>query len=53
MRKMRKTKILSQLSKTALLDMKWKNRDISVPEQANIPKFSKLDDMRLNEVAQS
>ena len=25
--------------------MKWKNRDISVADQANIPKFSKLDDI--------
>ena len=25
--------------------MKWKNYDINVAEQANIPKFSKLDDI--------
>ena len=25
--------------------MKWGNRDINVAEQANIPKFSKLDDI--------
>ena len=25
--------------------MKWKNRDVNVVEQANIPKFSKLDDI--------
>ena len=25
--------------------MKWKNRDINVVEQANIPKFSKLNDI--------
>ena len=26
--------------------MKWKNCDINVEEQANIPQFSKLDDIR-------
>ena len=31
--------------KPAVLDMKWKNRDINVIELANIPKFSKLDDI--------
>ena len=25
--------------------MKWKNRDINVVEQTNIPKFSKLNDI--------
>ena len=25
--------------------MKWENRDTDVVEQANIPKFSKLDDI--------
>ena len=25
--------------------MKWENRDVNVVEQANIPKFSKLDDI--------
>ena len=25
--------------------MKWENRDINVVEQANIPKFSKPDDI--------
>ena len=25
--------------------MKWENRDTNVVEQANIPKFSKLDDI--------
>ena len=25
--------------------MKWENRDINVVEQANIPHFSKLDDI--------
>ena len=28
-----------------LLDMKWKNRDINIVEQENIPQFSKLDDI--------
>ena len=32
-------------SKPAVLDMKWKNRDINVVERANIPKFSKLGDI--------
>ena len=26
--------------------MKWKNRDVIVAEQTNIPQFSKLDDIR-------
>ena len=25
--------------------MKWKNRDINIMKQANIPKFSKLDNI--------
>ena len=25
--------------------MKWKNRDVNVVEQANIPQFSELDDI--------
>ena len=31
--------------KPPVLDMKWENRDINVAEWANIPKFSKLDDI--------
>ena len=31
--------------KSHVLDMKWENRDINVVEWANIPKFSKLDDI--------
>ena len=30
---------------TAVLDMKWENRDHNVVERANIPKFSRLDDL--------
>ena len=37
--------MLSKLSKAAYLDTKWENRDINVVEQANIPHFSKLDDI--------
>ena len=29
-----------------MLDIKFENRDINVVEQANIPKFGKLDDIR-------
>ena len=32
-------------SKPPDLDMKWKNCDINVLEQANTPKFRKLDDI--------
>ena len=28
-----------------MIDMKWENRDIYVVEQANITKFSKLDEI--------
>ena len=38
--------MLSKISKTVCLDTKWKNRDIIVVEQANIPHLSKLDDVR-------
>ena len=31
--------------KPPVLNMKWVNRDINVVEWANIPKFSKLDDI--------
>ena len=31
--------------KPPVLDMKWKNHDINVVERANIPKFSKLDNI--------
>ena len=31
--------------KPPVLDMNWENRDINVVERANIPKFSKLDDI--------
>ena len=41
--KTRKTKILSQLSKAACFRYEVGNRDINVVEQADIPKFSKLD----------
>ena len=37
--------MLSKLSKAAYLDTKWENRDINVVQQANIPHFSKLDDI--------
>ena len=45
--------MLSKLSEAAYyyyffltyLDTKWENRDINVVEQANIPHFSKLDDI--------
>ena len=32
-------------SKPPVLDMKWENRDANVVEEANIPKFSKLDNI--------
>ena len=44
LRRIRKTKILSQLSKTPYFRLKWENRDINVAEQANIAKFSKPGD---------
>ena len=31
--------------KRPVLDMKWENHDINVVEQANIPKFSKVDNI--------
>ena len=37
--------MLCRLSKVVYLDTKWKNRDISVVEQADIPHFRKLDDI--------
>ena len=39
--------MLSQLSKSPVLDMKWENRNINAVtfQRANIPKFSKLDDI--------
>ena len=37
--------MLSQLSKPSVLDMEWENCDISILERANIPQFSKLDDI--------
>ena len=39
--------MLSLLSKVPpLLDMMWENRDSNVAEWANIPKPSKLDDIK-------
>ena len=37
--------MLSQLSKPSVLDMEWENCDIIILERANIPQFSKLDDI--------
>ena len=37
--------MLSQLSKPSVLDMEWENCDISILERANIPQFSKLDNI--------
>ena len=31
--------------KPPVLNMEWANRDINVVEWANIPKFSRLDDL--------
>ena len=36
---------VSRTSDELFFDLKWKNRDANVVEQANIPKFSKLDDI--------
>ena len=43
LRKIRKNKILSQLSDAAWFT--YEDYDINVVEQANIPKFSELDDI--------
>ena len=44
--KKRKTKkCYLSYPKPSLLDIKWENCDISILERANIPKFSKLDDI--------
>ena len=45
MGKIRKTEMLSKLSKSAYFDTKWENCDINVVEQADIPHFSKLDNI--------
>ena len=46
MRKIRKTEMLSKLSKGGYLDTKWENREINLVEQhADIPHFSKLEDI--------
>ena len=37
--------MLSKLSKAGYLDTKSENCDINIVEQANIPHFSKLDDI--------
>ena len=39
------TKYYISYPKPSVLDMKQQNRDINVMKEAQIPKFSKLDDM--------
>ena len=36
---------VSRTSDELFFDLKWENRDANVVDQANIPKFSKLDDI--------
>ena len=46
LRKIRKTKVhYLNYPQWPVLDMKWENRDINIVERANIPKFSKPDDI--------
>ena len=46
LRKIRKTKVnIISAIQSYLLKIWWENRDINVVERANIPKFSKLDDI--------